>query len=63
MEVGWSRTDACTRKSYSSPFATMPFLEGLRYDRTPMGVHYTLIHYDVPFVDAGTWPSKRYRRG
>jgi sulfane dehydrogenase subunit SoxC len=30
-------------------------LEALRYDITPVGMHYTLIHYDIPFVDAATW--------
>lgn len=30
-------------------------LEGLRYDRTPTGMHYTLSHYDVPHVDVATW--------
>jgi len=30
-------------------------LEGLRYDVTPVGMHYTLTHYDVPFVDATRW--------
>jgi sulfane dehydrogenase subunit SoxC len=30
-------------------------LEALRYDVTPTGMHYTLVHYDVPFVDPGTW--------
>jgi DMSO/TMAO reductase YedYZ molybdopterin-dependent catalytic subunit len=30
-------------------------LEGLRYDRTPTGLHYTLTHYDVPHVDPGAW--------
>ena len=30
-------------------------LEALRYDVTPAGMHYLLIHYDVPFVDPGTW--------
>src|SRR6185312_8196471 len=30
-------------------------LEGLRYDITPVGMHYLLIHFDVPFVDADTW--------
>jgi DMSO/TMAO reductase YedYZ molybdopterin-dependent catalytic subunit len=30
-------------------------LEGLRYDRTPTGMHYTLTHYDVPYVDPATW--------
>src|SRR5438270_614089 len=30
-------------------------LEALRYDVTPTGLHYTLIHYDIPDVDATTW--------
>ena len=30
-------------------------LEALRYDVTPTGLHYTLIHYDIPYVDATTW--------
>ncbi len=30
-------------------------LEGLRYDLTPTGLHYTLIHYDIPWVDARAW--------
>jgi DMSO/TMAO reductase YedYZ molybdopterin-dependent catalytic subunit len=30
-------------------------LEALRYDLTPNGMHYTLIHYDVPWVDAAAW--------
>lgn len=30
-------------------------LEGLRYDVTPTGLHYTLIHYDIPLVDARAW--------
>jgi DMSO/TMAO reductase YedYZ molybdopterin-dependent catalytic subunit len=30
-------------------------LEGLAYDVTPVGMHYLLIHYDVPRVDAATW--------
>src|SRR5215211_1598303 len=30
-------------------------LEALRYDITPVGLHYLLIHYDIPDVDAGTW--------
>lgn len=30
-------------------------LEGLRYDVTPVGMHYTLTHYDVPFVDPTEW--------
>src|SRR2546425_11415650 len=30
-------------------------LEALRYDRTPTGLHYTLTHYDIPFVDPTTY--------
>src|SRR5205085_10111225 len=30
-------------------------LEALRYDVTPLGLHYLLTHYDVPPVDASSW--------
>ena len=30
-------------------------LEGLRYDVTPVGMHYLLIHFDVPLVDPKTY--------
>jgi DMSO/TMAO reductase YedYZ molybdopterin-dependent catalytic subunit len=30
-------------------------LEGLRYDVTPAGMHYLLIHFDVPEADEGAW--------
>ncbi len=30
-------------------------LEGLRYDITPTGMHYLLIHFDIPHIDAGEW--------
>jgi sulfane dehydrogenase subunit SoxC len=30
-------------------------LEALRYPVTPVGLHYLLIHYDVPVVDPETW--------
>jgi DMSO/TMAO reductase YedYZ molybdopterin-dependent catalytic subunit len=30
-------------------------LEALREDITPIGLHYLLIHYDIPRVDAETW--------
>src|SRR3954447_23210131 len=30
-------------------------LEALRYDVTPTGLHYLLIHLDIPFVDPGMW--------
>jgi DMSO/TMAO reductase YedYZ molybdopterin-dependent catalytic subunit len=30
-------------------------LEAMRYDVTPPGLHYLLIHYDIPYLDAGQW--------
>jgi len=30
-------------------------LEGLSYDVTPTGMHYTLTHYDIPSIDIATW--------
>ena len=30
-------------------------LEGLRYDITPVGMHYLLIHFDVPQADEAAW--------
>ncbi|MEV7415286.1 sulfite oxidase [Streptomyces sp. NPDC089919] len=30
-------------------------LEALRYDLTPPGLHYTLVHYDIPATDPDTW--------
>jgi sulfane dehydrogenase subunit SoxC len=30
-------------------------LEALRYDITPVGLHYLLIHYDIPEVDPDEW--------
>ena len=30
-------------------------LEALRYDVTPAGLHYLLVHYDIPFVDPASW--------
>jgi DMSO/TMAO reductase YedYZ molybdopterin-dependent catalytic subunit len=30
-------------------------LEGLRYDLTPTGIHYLLVHFDIPAVDPETW--------
>ena len=33
---------------------SMP-LEALRYDVTPVGLHYVLIHFDIPQVDAATY--------
>ena len=30
-------------------------LEALRHPITPVGLHYLLVHYDIPAVDPGTW--------
>jgi sulfane dehydrogenase subunit SoxC len=30
-------------------------LEALRYDVTPVGLHYLLIHFDIPAADEDTW--------
>jgi DMSO/TMAO reductase YedYZ molybdopterin-dependent catalytic subunit len=30
-------------------------LEGLRYDITPVGMHYLLVHFDIPAIDASSW--------
>lgn len=30
-------------------------MEGLRYPITPVGMHYLLIHFDVPFIDPATY--------
>src|SRR3989304_8116134 len=30
-------------------------LEGLRYDVTPTGLHYLLVHFDIPHLDAAEW--------
>lgn len=34
--------------------SSMP-LEALRYDVTPTGMHYLLIHFDVPYAEEATW--------
>lgn len=33
-------------------------LEALRYDLTPAGLHYLLIHFDIPATDAATWQMR-----
>ncbi len=30
-------------------------LEAMRYDLTPPGLHYLLVHYDIPYVDGAAW--------
>ncbi len=33
-------------------------LEALRYDLTPVGLHYLLIHFDIPLMSAADWRLK-----
>ncbi|MFL4980105.1 MAG: molybdopterin-dependent oxidoreductase, partial [Xanthobacteraceae bacterium] len=33
-------------------------LEALRYDVTPVGLHYTLSHFDIPAIDAASFRLK-----
>lgn len=37
-------------------------LEALRYDVTPPGLHYVLVHYDIPAVDDDTWRLRLHGR-
>src|SRR5258708_18655749 len=30
-------------------------LEALRYDVTPVGMHYQLVHFDIPAIDPAAW--------
>ncbi|HEX2267323.1 MAG TPA: sulfite oxidase, partial [Actinomycetota bacterium] len=30
-------------------------LEAMRYDITPVGLHYLLIHFDIPLLDPASW--------
>src|SRR6185369_6258165 len=30
-------------------------LEAMRYDITPSGLHYLLIHFDIPAIDPAAW--------
>src|ERR1044072_7094239 len=32
-----------------------PPLGALRLDLTPAGLHYLLVHYDIPFLDPAAW--------
>jgi hypothetical protein len=56
MAASWKLTHGSTAKSCRLAFRNkaMP-LEALRYDETPTGIHYSLIHYDIPLVDLDEW--------
>jgi DMSO/TMAO reductase YedYZ molybdopterin-dependent catalytic subunit len=54
--AGIAATDAITREELQLATRNhgMP-LEALRYDVTPVGLHYLLIHFDVPACDEASW--------
>ena len=54
--TGIERSDNFTREELALALRNhgMP-LEGLRYPVTPTGMHYILVHFDVPHVDAATY--------
>ncbi|HEY5640060.1 MAG TPA: sulfite oxidase [Dehalococcoidia bacterium] len=56
---GIERSDNFTREEVALALRNrgMP-LEGLRYPVTPSGMHYLLVHFDVPYVDATAYRLK-----
>jgi sulfane dehydrogenase subunit SoxC len=56
LPPGLTASDQITREELQLATRNhgMP-LEALRYPVTPVGLHYLLIHYDIPAVDAANW--------
>ena len=54
--TGLTTEDTFTREELqlASRNRGMP-LEGLRYPVTPTGMHYLLVHFDIPDVDVASW--------
>lgn len=54
--AGTVATDPITREELQLATRNhgMP-LEAMRYDITPIGLHYLLVHYDIPVVDGDAW--------
>src|SRR6266498_4988941 len=54
--TGLAQTDSLYKEELQLALRNrgMP-LEALRYPITPAGLHYLLIHYDIPDVDADQW--------
>ena len=50
-----TRRGSASRSSGSRRATTRMPLEALRYASRRSGLHYLLIHYDIPDVDAATW--------
>jgi sulfane dehydrogenase subunit SoxC len=56
LPVGISASEDVTRNELQLALRNHGMhLEGLRYDLTPTGMHYLLIHFDVPEADETTW--------
>ena len=59
--IGMVRTDATTWQGVTQQELGQAarnhamHLEGLRYDVTPPGMHYLVIHWDIPAADEATW--------
>ena len=53
---GLAQTDSFYREELQLALRNkgMP-LEGLRHPITPTGMHYLLVHYDIPEVNVGEW--------
>ncbi len=58
-DSGLAQTDSLYKEELQLALRNngMP-LEGLRYPITPTGMHYLLIHYDIPEVNATDWRLK-----
>jgi DMSO/TMAO reductase YedYZ molybdopterin-dependent catalytic subunit len=57
--TGFAQTDGLYKEELQLALRNkgMP-LEGLRYPVTPTGMHYLLVHYDIPEVNANDWRLK-----
>jgi hypothetical protein len=59
-EAASKRASSTGKSSFAFSYCDSP---GLRYDVTPTGMHYKLIHYDIPFVDTSSGlPHQRHCR-
>src|SRR5436309_16104023 len=55
-DSGLAQTDSLDKEELQLALRNrgMP-LEGLRYPITPTGMHYLLVHFDIPYIEAGEW--------
>jgi sulfane dehydrogenase subunit SoxC len=54
MEAGTASAITLEELGLAARNHAMP-LEALRYAVTPLGLHYLLIHFDIPLADAAEW--------